>query len=96
MFSQRRLMHARGYLGLGLLADAERELALAEAGGAETAAVEGIRLLLLHKKHDWPTLRDFSRSIIARASGITTRDSGTALPSCRKPTATWTSRAAST
>jgi tetratricopeptide (TPR) repeat protein len=73
MFSQRRLMHARGYLGLGLLADTERELALAEAGGAETAAVEGIRLLLLHEKHDWPTLRDFSRSIIARGGA----DAGT-------------------
>lgn len=66
MLPQRRLMHARGYLGLGLLADAERELALAEEGGAEAAATEEMRLLLLHEKHDWPALRDFSRLIIAR------------------------------
>lgn len=59
-------MHARGYLGLGLLADAERELALAEEGGAEAAATEEMRLLLLHEKQDWPALRDFSRLIIAR------------------------------
>ncbi len=66
MFPARRLMHARGYLGLGLLADAERELLLAEDGGAETAAVEEMRLLLLHEKNDWAALRDFTRSIISR------------------------------
>lgn len=66
MLPQRRLMHARGYLGLGLLADAERELVLAEEGGAGAAAVEEMRLLLLHEKQEWAELRDFTRSIIAR------------------------------
>ena len=63
---QRRLMHVRGYLGLGLLADAERELILAEESGAEAAAIEEIRLLLLHEKNDWAALRDLTRTIIAR------------------------------
>jgi hypothetical protein len=66
MFPQRRLMHARGYLGLGLLADAERELFLAEDGGAEPAEVAEIRLVLLHEKSDWAALRDFTGSLIAR------------------------------
>ncbi|MCE2861637.1 MAG: hypothetical protein LW690_04220 [Opitutaceae bacterium] len=59
-------MHARGYLGLGLLADAERELFLAEDGGAEPAEVAEIRLVLLHEKSDWAALRDFTGSLIAR------------------------------
>jgi len=66
MFPQRRLMHARGYLSLGLLADAERELILAEKGGAEAAAIEEIHLLLLHDKNDWAGLSELTRSIIAR------------------------------
>lgn len=66
MLPQRRLMHVRGYLGLGLLADAERELVLAEESGAEGAAIEEMRLLLLHDKNDWAGLRDLTGSIIAR------------------------------
>ncbi|MFM8334208.1 MAG: hypothetical protein ACKODK_01470 [Opitutaceae bacterium] len=66
MLPQRRLMHVRGYLGLGLLADAERELVLAEEGGVGAAAVEELRIALLHEKQDWGTLRALTRSVIAR------------------------------
>ena len=59
-------MHVRGYLGLGLLADAERELVLAEEGGVGAAAVEELRIALLHEKQDWPALRALTRSVIAR------------------------------
>ncbi|MFM7750406.1 MAG: tetratricopeptide repeat protein [Opitutaceae bacterium] len=66
MLPQRRLMHVRGYLGLGLLADAERELVLAEDGGAGAPAIQELRIVLLHEKQDWPALRELTRSMIAR------------------------------
>lgn len=66
MLPQRRLMHARGYLGLGLLNDAENELVLAERSGASTAAVAAVRMLLLHEREDWPAVRELARTLIAR------------------------------
>lgn len=59
-------MHVRGYLGLGLLADAERELVLAEESGAGAPDIEELRIELLHEKEDWPALRELTRSVIAR------------------------------
>lgn len=66
MLPQRRLLHARGYLGLGLLAEAENEILLAERAGAETGAIESVRMLLLHEREDWRAVRELSRSLIAR------------------------------
>lgn len=59
-------MHVRGYLGLGLLADAERELVLAEESGAGAPAIDELRIVLLHEKQDWPALHKLTRSMIAR------------------------------
>ena len=66
MLPQRRLLHARGYIGLGLLGDAENELVLAERSGAETDAVAAVRMLLLHEREDWPAVRTLARTLIAR------------------------------
>ena len=66
MLPQRRLLHARGYIGLGLLGDAENELVLAERSGAETGAVAAVRMLLLHEREDWPAVRTLARTLIAR------------------------------
>jgi Flp pilus assembly protein TadD len=66
MLPQRRLLHARGYIGLGLLGDAENELVLAERSGAERDAVSAVRMLLLHEREDWPAVRALAQSLIAR------------------------------
>jgi tetratricopeptide (TPR) repeat protein len=60
-----RLSHTRGYLALGMLAEAEAELNAADAGGgAELPEVRMLRVALLHEKQDWPALRTLARALV--------------------------------
>lgn len=54
----RRLSHAQGYLGLGMLAEAEDELARIEEPWASSAPVLAVRVTVLQERKDWARARD--------------------------------------
>jgi tetratricopeptide (TPR) repeat protein len=66
MLPQRRLSHAQGYLGLGMVAEAAAELEQLSESEADTPAAVAVRLAVLHGQHDWPALRDLAGRLIGR------------------------------
>jgi tetratricopeptide (TPR) repeat protein len=61
-----RLSHAQGYLGLGMLREAEAELDAIDAADAERTEVAAVRVALLHEMKDWARLRDLARTLMQR------------------------------
>ncbi len=66
MLPKRRLSHAQGYLALGLLAEAEAEVAQLAGPDAETTEALAVRASIAQEKRDWPALRDVARELIRR------------------------------
>ena len=62
-----RLSHARGYLQLGMLREAEAELDAIEAADAGRPDVAPVRVALLHELQDWPRLQIVARDLVAQA-----------------------------
>jgi len=52
-----QLSHVRGYLDLGMVAEAEAELAAIPPPASERPEVHALRVAVLHEKRDWPELR---------------------------------------
>jgi tetratricopeptide (TPR) repeat protein len=57
MHVKHRLAHTRGYLELGMLAEAAAELDAIPAEAQDSLEVLVLRVALLQEKHDWPALR---------------------------------------
>lgn len=66
MLPQRRLSHAQGYLGLGMIAEAAAELARIPSPLADSTEVIAVRLAVLHEQADWPAVRDLAADLIKR------------------------------
>ena len=66
MFPKRRLSHARGYLELGMVAEAAAELALIAAPDAESTEALTLKIAVLHEQENWPGVRDLARELIRR------------------------------
>jgi len=66
MLPARRLSHAQGYLGLGMLAEAEAELAQIPSPLADSNEVVALRLAVRHEQADWPAVRDLAANLIKR------------------------------
>jgi len=60
------LSHARGYLDLGMLSEAEAELASIAAPQSGCAEVQVARVALLHEKRDWQELRRIASELVQR------------------------------
>lgn len=68
----RRLSHAQGYLGLGLLAEASAELEQIPAHDQDTLPVLAVRLALLQAQEAWAPLR----AVAARCVELRPEESG--------------------
>ncbi len=66
MLPQRRLSHAQGYLALGMIAEAEAELAQIPSPFADSTAVIAVRLAVRHEQSDWPAVRDLAADLVKR------------------------------
>jgi len=66
MFLKRRLSHAQGYLGLGMVAEAEAELQQITGAEAEQEEVIALRLAVLHEQRDWPAVRQLAAELVQR------------------------------
>jgi predicted Zn-dependent protease len=66
---QRRLSHARGYLSLGLVAEAAEELDAIVGPEAETPDVMSLRLAVCHEQKDWPRVRELARTLVQLEPG---------------------------
>ena len=64
MLPQRRLSHAQGYLGLGMVAEAAAELSHLSGPDAESPAALVVRLAVLHEQHDWPAVCELAGRLI--------------------------------
>lgn len=73
MLPKRRLSHARGYLELGMVAEAAAELARIPAPESASVEVVAVRLAVLQEQKKWPALakaaRDFVRHTPEEAAG---------------------------
>ncbi len=58
------LSHARGYLDLGMLTEAEAELAAIPAPENDAAEVHAMRVAILHEKRDWQELRRIAAALV--------------------------------
>lgn len=67
MLPKRLLSHARGYLELGMIAEAAAELDRIPAPQNDELDVLAVRLAILQELHDWPNLRDLARLVVMRA-----------------------------
>ncbi|MBL9199808.1 MAG: hypothetical protein JNL39_04835 [Opitutaceae bacterium] len=56
MLPQRRIAHARGYLGLGMLAEASAELARVPTPECDSLEVLALRVAVLQEQGKWPAL----------------------------------------
>lgn len=63
---QRRLSHAQGYLALGMIAEAARELEQLSGPFADSTPVLVVRVGVLHEQEKWPEVRDFAREWVRR------------------------------
>src|SRR5258707_1335838 len=61
---KRRLSHAQGYLGLGMVAEAAAELALIPEPEKYATEVLAVRMALLQEQQDWPALRDVAADFV--------------------------------
>jgi Flp pilus assembly protein TadD len=68
MLTKRRLSHARGYLELGMVAEAEAELAHLTGPDAELPEALTLRLAVRHEQEDWPAVRDLARALVRHES----------------------------
>jgi len=64
MLPQRRLSHAQGYLGLGMVAEAAAELEHLSGPEAKTPAALAVRLAVLQEQADWPAVRELAGSLV--------------------------------
>ncbi len=69
MLPKRRLSHARGYLELGMLDEAEAELDRIPPPLGEEVEVLAVRLAIFQERQNWPALRDLARLLVARSPG---------------------------
>ncbi len=67
MLPKRRLSHAKGYLELGMLAEAAAELAQVQEPESSGLDFLSVRLALLQEQQDWPALRDCAGDYARRA-----------------------------
>ena len=67
MLPKRRLSHAKGYLELGMLAEAAAELAQIPKPESSELDFLSVRLALLQEQQNWPAVRDCARDYAARA-----------------------------
>jgi Tfp pilus assembly protein PilF len=61
-----RLAHARGYLGLGMIADAATELDQIPAADSQETEVLSLRALVLQEQARWPQLVKIAQVLVAR------------------------------
>jgi predicted Zn-dependent protease len=61
-----RLAHARGYLGLGMAADAAAELDQIPADAARETEVLALRAAVLQEQAKWPPLTEVARALVLR------------------------------
>jgi Flp pilus assembly protein TadD len=61
-----RLSQARGYLGLGMIAEAAAELDDVPAGMAQQTEVLALRALLLQEQAQWPALAEVAHELVQR------------------------------
>ncbi len=66
MFPKRRLSYARGYLELGLVAEAAAELDQIPAPENETDDAIAVRIAVLHHQEDWKSLRTIASYWVQR------------------------------
>jgi predicted Zn-dependent protease len=66
MQAKRRLSHAQGYLGLGMVAEAAAELDLIPAPEKYTTEVLAVRLAILQEQKDWPALREAAAKFVGQ------------------------------
>ena len=64
-----RLAQARGYLGLGMVAEAAAELDQLPAAAAERMEALSLRALVLHEQSDWPALERIAGELVRRQPG---------------------------
>ncbi len=69
MLPQRHLAHARGYLELGMLAEAAAELARIPAPERDAADAVAVRMALLHEQADWAELSRLAGEFTRREPG---------------------------
>jgi len=69
MLPQRRIRHARGYLALGMAAEAEAELARIEGPDASSLEVETLRLAALHEQEKWPAVSALAGRLVRAQPG---------------------------
>lgn len=69
MLTKRRLSHAQGYLELGMIAEAEAELARIPAAELDSLEVVAVRMALLQEQGRWPALRDLAGDFVRRSPG---------------------------
>lgn len=66
MLPKRRLSHARGYLELGMVAEAAGELAQLSGPDADAPEALALRIAVLHDQENWPAVRDLARQFVRR------------------------------
>lgn len=66
MFPQRRLSHARGYLELGMVAEAAAELAQITGPDADSTEALKLKIAVQHEQGDWSGVRDLARELVRR------------------------------
>lgn len=66
MLPKRRLSHARGYLELGMVAEAAATLAQLSEAEADTTEAIAVRIALHHEQENWAAVRDLARELIQR------------------------------
>jgi tetratricopeptide (TPR) repeat protein len=62
-----RVSHARGYLGLGMVAEAAAELDHLPATTVDPLEVLALRVAIFQERQNWPALRDASAELARRA-----------------------------
>ncbi len=67
MLPQRRISHAQGYLGLGMVAEAAAELELIPLPERDSLEVLALRVAVLQEQGDWPALATLAGEFAHRA-----------------------------
>ncbi len=67
MLPQRRISHAQGYLGLGMVAEAAAELKLIPMPERDSLEVLALRVAVLQEQGDWPALAALAGEFARRA-----------------------------
>ncbi len=67
MLTKRHVSHAKGYLELGMVAEAAAELDKILAPDRDEIEVLSLRLAILQEQENWPMLRDLARLVVAQS-----------------------------